>query len=181
MLSQSDWRHDSRVIREAESLVRAGYEVHVLCRAVPGSPTRREEHGGVRYVSIARTPHETPRSLAQLARSHVAVMTGEARRALKGPRRRAGGAGVLHLAFFAVGAVASSALTAPPVRRLAARLPGAPASWFARTLLEPIRYLNDFARAAAKELAALDPDVVHAHDLITLSCAASVARRRGSR
>lgn len=181
MLSQNDWRHDSRVIREAESLVKAGHDVHVLCRSAPGAPSHREERGGVNYVSSTRTTRETPRSLAALARTHAAVLARDARGVLRGPRRRAGAVSAWRLALFAVGTIVLPILSLQPIRRVAKLLYGAHASTFARDRLEPLIYLNDFARAAASELAVLEPDVIHAHDLITLSCGARAATLLGSR
>src|SRR5258707_8571264 len=47
--------------------------------------------------------------------------------------------------------------------------------------MDPIIYLNDFARAATRELVAFNPDVIHAHDLVTLSCGARAAGLLGAR
>jgi glycosyltransferase involved in cell wall biosynthesis len=82
--------------------------------------------------------------------------------------------------MFAVGALALPILVLRPTRRFT-KLYGARVSTLGRNLLEPITYLNDFDRAAAGELATLSPDVIHAHDLVTLSCGAHTAALLRSR
>ncbi len=51
MLVNNDWRMDSRVIREAESLVRGGYSVEVVCRR-QSSEVIVDECNGVRYHCV---------------------------------------------------------------------------------------------------------------------------------
>ena len=65
MTLQHEWRIDSRVIREAEALVRVGHQVLVVCR----SHAERglvETQNGVLYQSLPRTPAVTPLRLVLL-------------------------------------------------------------------------------------------------------------------
>jgi glycosyltransferase involved in cell wall biosynthesis len=47
--------------------------------------------------------------------------------------------------------------------------------------LQPYRYLNDFALSCLDRIVALRPDVIHAHDLVTLSAATLAADRTGAK
>ena len=63
--------------------------------------------------------------------------------------------------------------TLEPANRLLRSLAGG--------VVQPWVYLNEYAVATGGRLAALQPDVVHAHDLVTLSAGAAVSRATGAR
>ena len=180
MLSQNEWRHDSRVIRESEALARLGHDVHVVCRAPAGSQVGEERVNDVRYLSIPREAPKRPSDLTALIQGHIEVLRLDARGVFRGPHRRRGFSSAVRL----VGML----LVIPPaivmlviLRRASA---GAVTRHGGRRLLdylEAIRYLNDYASACAAAVVDLQPDVVHAHDLVTLSGGAIVARRADAR
>ncbi len=72
MTLQHEWRIDSRVIREAEALVRVGHQVLVVCRSQAEQPLT-ETQNGVDYQSIPRTSSVTLRHLFALFFVHLRV------------------------------------------------------------------------------------------------------------
>lgn len=203
MLIQNDWRHDSRVIREAEALVRQGYIVNVVCRR-QATETVVEEHGGVRYHCIPHTPGYSVSALATLIKVHLTVMYLDALRVWRGPARGAAAIGACRLLGVAGAALllvipialSASALFAFKWARArptglggyAVRIPFAPRLFealaaldqWARSLagasMQPLQYLNDFAYACMGAIRTQAPDVIHAHDLVTLSAGSLAAR-----
>lgn len=185
MVSQNEWRHDSRLIREAETLAEAGHDVHVICRQPPGEDPTVETIGGVTYRGVPSSGGETPVSLLQLALAHVRVRLLMAR-----PLRRESLsvlAGIV-LVPFALPGVVGFLLVRRIWRGVLRRVgllasddrPRAPSSRLAG-VLEAVRYLDDGVRAWARAVVALRPDVVHAHDLIALSGAAVASHASGAR
>jgi glycosyltransferase involved in cell wall biosynthesis len=59
MLVRNPYSHDSRVEKEAASLVEAGYRVTVIADAAPGLPTL-EDRGGARVIRVARRGPRIP-------------------------------------------------------------------------------------------------------------------------
>lgn len=178
MLSQSPWRHDSRVIREAETLAQAGYDVHVLCRADIGAGPSLTSHEGVTYHSIAHSTPDRPQDLLRLLAVHARVLAADARAVARGPARRRRALSALRLFGLALAAPAAPLLllslrwrrARAVVARSWASSPAAAAHL--RGWLEALSYLNDYARVSRQELSRIRPDIVHAHDLITLSAGA---------
>lgn len=72
MTLQHAWKIDSRVIREAEALVRAGNQVLVVCRGLAEQPLT-ETQNGVMYQSLPRSPAVTPRQLVALFLVHLRI------------------------------------------------------------------------------------------------------------
>lgn len=200
MLVNNDWRHDSRVIREAEALAERGYDVHVVCRRVVPEPVV-ECHGGVRYHVV---PHATSRAAIVAAlKAHVALtfdlrLFSKARpsavvQLIIGHLLTLAGGVVLGCLALALGTLWLARWTLADRRRpqtpqgaaalqtSAGRTPTMGARLIAVHALQPFTYLNDFAAHGVRPTIALAPDVVHAHDLVTLSGGALVARRRGCR
>src|SRR5262245_43672591 len=72
MLVQNDWKHDSRVVREAECLALGGHVVDVICRRATDKAIT-EHQNGVTYLCLPQT--EVPLSrLPALLRLHFRVM-----------------------------------------------------------------------------------------------------------
>lgn len=191
MLVQNDWKHDSRVIREADTLVRQGYTVDVVCRR-HATDTVVEEHGGVRYHCIPHTHRYSVGALAMLIKVHLTVMYLDALRVWHGPARGAaamaacrllGTAGAA-LVLLLPAALLGSALLAFKWAR--ARSTGrrfdalatlyTSARSLAVALIQPVHYLNDFAYGCMGAIRTQAPDVIHAHDLVTLSAGSIAAR-----
>ena len=190
MLTQNDWRHDSRVVREAQAVSSAGYEVTTVCRGVSASS---EEVDGVRYVSIPRPLRVPVRRLPHLLAIHLRVLVADASGLVRGPdrpQRLLSGLEALALVGLAVpaGLAALAVLGAERLRKLrpgwqptermrrVAKVVRRTAAYVA----QPWAYLNEYADATAEELAALQPLVVHAHDLVTLSAGAALTRSTGA-
>ena len=180
MLSQNEWSHDSRVIRESEALARLGYDVHVVCRAPVDAPTTAARVDNVRYLSIPRKRPSRPSDVIGLFGGHMTVLLGDARRSFRGPHRARSLLSALQLLGMIV--VAPLAVLALAVTRLT------PLGFVGRhggrrllDYLETIRYLNDYASACGVAVVDLRPDIVHAHDLVTLSGGAIAARRAKAR
>lgn len=183
MLSQNDWRNDSRLLREAEALARLGHEVHVVSRSTPGADRATEARNGVVHHTVPRTLHETPRSIMRLVGYHASVLALHLRSLPRGPKRLESLRSGLQLVGVAAAASAAAPIIAlprlrrsRPVRRLSRRL----SEQFAGHV-EALRYLNDFGATCGALVRRLGPDVVHAHDLITLSGGAIAAARTGAR
>ena len=194
MLAQNDWKHDSRVMREAECLVRQGHIVDVVCRRL-ASDTVVEEHGGVRYHCIPHTVNSSVGGLAVLIKLHLAVMLLDALRSWYGPGRR----DAVITAFQLLGCVVAAVVLVVPVALVvaallvfkwaySARIPGtrrlfdvlasprqSAREWIGY-LIQPVQYLNDFAYGCISAIRTQAPDVIHAHDLVTLSAGALAAR-----
>jgi glycosyltransferase involved in cell wall biosynthesis len=186
MLSQAEWRNDSRVIREAESLREVGYEVHVVARSPAESQPSLAEQNGVTYHSVPHENNEPPSDVYRLAVADFRVRLVAARRVLAGPRRAEAARAALEVA----GIVCAAAVLISGLR-VASRWPRLRASidvrWESsrfreRVLrkLQPLRYLNDYAYRTASVVRSLSADVVHAHDLITLSSAITIGKRHGA-
>ncbi|OGN84007.1 MAG: hypothetical protein A2X23_04000 [Chloroflexi bacterium GWC2_73_18] len=159
--------HDTRVLREAETLAGAGYDVTLVALWRPGLP-REERRGAVRVLRLPFEPLDD-----RVVRLLGAL--GSPRRWLRGRRAER---------------TATPAGSGPP-REPAARSgrPGGPATRLRQGLaravrrgFEPVRWpliqrawygaVRDVLPAAA---------VWHAHDLSTLPLAARFARERGGR
>ncbi|MEF8716483.1 MAG: glycosyltransferase family 4 protein [Candidatus Accumulibacter necessarius] len=72
MTLQHEWKIDSRVIREAEALVRAGNQVLVVCRGQVGQQLT-ETQNGVVYKSLPRSAAVNPRRLVALFLVHLRI------------------------------------------------------------------------------------------------------------
>jgi glycosyltransferase involved in cell wall biosynthesis len=180
MLSQNEWRHDSRVIRESEALARLGHEVHVVCRAPLGAPTGDERVDNVRYLSIPRKRLERPTDVVGLFQGHMTVLRLDASRALSGPRPARSLVSALRLlGMFVVAPLAILALAV--IRLFPGGFGGRHGGRRLLDYLEAIRYLNDYASACSAAVVDVQPDVVHAHDLVTLSAGVIAAQRTGAR
>lgn len=193
MLVQNEWRHDTRVIREAEALARRGLDVHVVCRSF-GGPTRQETRNGVTYHPLPLRSDEGLRDGLAYCRLHLLVLLASLRRRL--PVGLAG-APRLRLAATTVTAVSVglALLLAPGLAVVAfltlwarSPLPGRGRARRAldrlylagRPAIAPFRYLNEFARTSTPTILSLRPHCVHAHDLVTLSTGILVAGRMGA-
>jgi glycosyltransferase involved in cell wall biosynthesis len=179
MLSQNESRHDSRVIREAEALARLGHDVTVVCRSNDGHAVAHEMVSGVNYAVVPRRDSVSASALLALFRAHALVLlfdvqgVGRRRPGLRGFRSSARLIGLL--AALPVGAFVFGLLKLK--RGRASRVLRRPRL---ADYLEALRYTNDFAAWCTDLVVALEPDVVHAHDLITLSGGAIAARSAGA-
>lgn len=193
MLVQNEWRHDTRVIREAEALARRGLEVHVICRSFGGS-AEVESSNGVTYHPLPLRSEEGLRDGLAYCRLHLLVVLGSLRRRLS-----LGLTGAARLRLAAAAATAASAGLGPAmlpglavVATLAvwarSPLPGRARARRAldrlylagRPAIAPFRYLNEFARTCMPTVLSLRPHCVHAHDLVTLSAGVLAADRLGA-
>lgn len=190
MLTQNDWRHDSRVVREAQAVRSAGYEVTVVCR---GAEAASEEVDGVRYVAIERPLKVPARRLPRLLAAHLRVLLVDASGFVRGPdrpQRLLSGleaavllglsvpAGLAALAVLGAGQIRKLRSTWQPSERVrrVARAVRRSAAYVA----QPWVYLNEYAVATTEHLSALQPLLVHAHDLVTLSAGAMLERSTGA-
>ena len=159
MLLATSCINDGRVIKEAETLAAAGHMVRVVCRQTEAAPDR-EIINGVEYLRV-----KWPRNLSML-RGFLANW-----RPYWLPLERAASVSIsiartaIHLAMGVQRALRTTYRSVlRPVRRFLAQL-----LQFSSTRLA----MSD---AAAK----WQPDVIHAHDLITLPAAVKMARRLGA-
>jgi glycosyltransferase involved in cell wall biosynthesis len=227
MLVQNDWKHDSRVVREAECLAHGGHVVDVICRRVIDKSVI-EQQNGVTYHCIPHEPRKRVVRLPALLRLHFRVMLLEtdgmgripetqgslatwatvialagigglfvlllspllasfmiARVVVRQVRRwllvtrawtkeRFGPSSRAHVTFEAFYAFVLS--TGRLVRR-----PARPVFSCVSYVTQPFSYLNDSAWACMVLILRLRPEVIHAHDLVTLSGAALAARSIGCR
>jgi glycosyltransferase involved in cell wall biosynthesis len=153
MLCVNDWRFDTRVTREAEVVAAAGYEVCVVFRA--DRPEEDVVRSGVRYRCVPRSAVK-PAEYATLLRMHAEVLPLAQR-------------------------IVASAAAIPAAPIGAAMVALSPRFEGARRMLayaaEPLVYLNEFALRCEEVVVAERPDIIHAHDLVTLACGARAARR----
>ncbi len=159
MLVANPCINDSRVIKEAETLAAAGHMVRVVCRETEDAPDR-EIINGVEYLRV-----KWPQNLSKL-REVVAN-----RRRYRSPLERAASVSL---------SVANLVITAHESVRRALRT-------MFRSVRRPVRRFLaqllqfSFTRLAMPDAAAeWQPDVVHAHDLMTLPAAVKTARRLGA-
>jgi glycosyltransferase involved in cell wall biosynthesis len=216
MLVQNDWKHDSRVVREAECLAHGGHVVDVICRRLTDKAII-EQQNGVTYHCLSHTVSSAMSHLPALLRCHFRVMLLGTRGAGRSPATlRAMTTWVELIGMASVGAL-SVILVAPvlapfmiarivtrQVRRWLRPFKGAygllrAAYAFIRAMFvfarrvagslfncvtyvtQPFSYLNDCAFSCMGLILRLRPEIVHAHDLVTLSGAGLAARSLGCR
>jgi glycosyltransferase involved in cell wall biosynthesis len=158
LVSNRDVVHDNRVRREARSVARLGYDVHVLAHTRSDVP--EEEAGGPRYTAIRWS----------LAPSSSDAKSVEAERAAAyGAAKRRGRTLPL--------VIAGVRLAAARARLAAARRAGELVAhrWTSASARRVIYW-----RRVKPLLAALQPDLVHAHDLKTLYAARRHHARTGT-
>ncbi len=188
MLIQNDWKHDSRVIREAEALAEQGHEIHVACRRLSSAPAT-EACNGVRYHCV---PHTTVLDPRLALRAHAAAMLLDMRWLLRGPRRGVAlGAVARHVALLA--AAAGPGLIIAGLIVLRRVLPPGWSNRFrlatlllrTRELMVPVfSYVMQpftYLYSCLDTVLALRPEVVHAHDLVTLSAGTLAAQQLRAR
>jgi len=194
MLVNNPCVNDSRVIREAEALAGAGYEVVVVARSGPGLPVEQcvrdvryirvpglTEPGQDRRTAIRRWSHSLRYRVAGGASSlcaWVGVLIGAlampvaaalwpllmARQMRAGQLRSPAGHGP---------AVPAEGAPRPSRRQMLK-------AWLSRQILTFLLF-EDVEVAMAQAALALQPSILHAHDLGTLPTAGEVARRLGAR
>ncbi len=189
MLTQNHWRHDSRVVREAEAIESSGNDVTVVCR---DGATRSEEVGGVRYLTVKRPDAPPLRSLPMLFAVHIRVLLADVAGTTRGPdrlQRLLSGFEAAALLILALPATIACALGLVAVRTglhsllrrsERARRAARPLRRLVTGMMQPWVYLNEYAGATRAYLRRVDPAVVHAHDLVTLSAGAAVSRSTGA-
>lgn len=208
MLVNNDWRIDSRVMREAATLAAAGHEVHVISRNGQVAPAV-ETQGGVTIHNLPLVAQQ-PRlaRLSGLFRLHWGVIrAGRALPRAGAVHARATGEALRSLLVLVTAAVFLPVLLPVALMLLVARrhlrakqehmrLEGTTDDWRWRLLHachrilvngpkqwllpEHVRYLNEFGLDAEPLARSLQPQVVHAHDLVTLSTGYSVAQATSS-
>ncbi len=184
MLASSDWLEDSRVIREAECLANHGYRVHVVCRSQLNERSLEECNGVIYHrIPIGRM---SLLAKARAMRIHFGVVLFDAL-----SLRRWRGVLAKPLAIAALLASALSLALAFPIlsivlieRTVSRRL----ARWLRARLRpivayvsQPFIHLNEFASSCLDTITQLRPEVVHAHDIRTLSAGVAAAERVGCR
>lgn len=191
MMVWNTCENDSRVIKEATSLVSAGYSVTVVCLAAPALPdvARRS---GVTYQRVSRVfgpIRERVDLILNLVGLSVFAVAGAAvvaAIAAVGWLLGRSGAGpaqfsVAAVLLFGLGAAAGALIKPRRVIAVARR-------WRSRMPLR-MRLLTGLYRILTFRLVlltmgdavtALSPDVIHAHDLQTLPAAAKLATRLGA-
>jgi glycosyltransferase involved in cell wall biosynthesis len=208
MLLQGSWQNDARVIREADTLAQNGFEVCVIHRIEGEKKTERR--GQVIYHGIPRSAGYGVRACFAVFRLHLQVMWRDLRRisqSLSADWIRAcaeytvlsllGCVLVVLLPVLAL-ILAAARIIARPLRSLwqlkgtdeesSRSLPRRLVMWVVSLcrrelayLLQPLTHLDDFAYACGDAIMLTGPDVIHAHDLVTLSAGALVSERLGCR
>lgn len=195
MLVANEFVHDTRVYKEARSLIEWGCDVWVVAIARAGLPAR-ETQDGIEVIRLTARASDIWRLGVSLAvwwwRAALGRMVpGEVRRASVPVDCRPGkdgGAGAtkngtaVHAAPRRRRSLAARGYraTTQPIRKLAKKCRGKARSFGRRLTPSATRVLAlnyDFARQAR----ALRPDVVHAHDLNTLLAGRMVQRIDGTR
>jgi glycosyltransferase involved in cell wall biosynthesis len=172
MLSANELASDSRARREATALADAGHDVHVVGWSAESAATA-QAHGGVALHAVPRTRAVSVHHFARVLRLHAAVLAFDARRAVVPPGRRQSVTSIGSLAVLPLLALVLAG--AKLLRRLSGdRLR------VGLQVQEALRYLNDFGASSMRLAESLRPDVVHAHDLVTLSGGAVVAAKAGA-
>ena len=165
MLAGNDWLDDSRIIREAECLASRGHVVHVLC-AGRLEVASVENRAGVTYHRVP-TAATSLRAKARAATLHFAVVLLGARSA----------SDVIRTIPALLGSILSLAVAVPVfcITRI-----GGVSGWPRRLLAclsQPFLHLDGLAARYFDAILRLQPDVVHAHDIVTLSAGMWAARR----
>jgi glycosyltransferase involved in cell wall biosynthesis len=176
MLIQNDWRHDTRVIREASALADRGFDVNVVCRQAIDA-FRLESAGGVTYhcMPIGFDPRAS--TLGRVLARHAAVVRTGLRQSQAGIPRKLDLLARTLVALLALVPVALPLAVVETLQRRPTRLASKLAGWTdplrrsVVALTQPFKYLNEFGLQGHGIVVDLDPDVIHAHDLVTLSTA----------
>jgi glycosyltransferase involved in cell wall biosynthesis len=172
MLLTNPCLNDSRVLREAQALARAGHDVRVVATEAPGAPTS-EERDGFRIVRVRAEPR-----LARLAR-RVGPLVGRLQGrggapSAPGPQADEAQPGIFgdDAWVLAAGGESDGALLLHQPRAAALRL--------ALRIFLTLRWWR-FARSAWAELRREPADIYLAHDLDTLPIASLAKSRLGGR
>lgn len=160
MLVSNPCDPDFRVTKEAESLVKAGYRVTILCTWRAESPVPVEDEiNGVRYLRRFWDAADVLRRLVGRGRPDPTRQTQVA----ETPPQQAA-------------AVPKRASAPSPTKAWLRK-------WARRGLSKGYAYIAHwtYTRTFAEALRAQKPDIIHAHDGVTLPCAAKVARQTGAK
>jgi glycosyltransferase involved in cell wall biosynthesis len=153
MLVSNPCTHDARVMREAEALASAGHEVRVLAKWAPGTKRDEVRHG------VAYERHATTRMIRKAARNPSFALDTQLSNA---PVTRA---------------------TEPPpsfLRQHRSKL-GALVQRAVQLAPRTGPMLVHHARLFTRPGVVFKPDIVHAHDLVTLLAGHRIAQRTGAR
>ena len=171
MLVATSCINDGRVIKEAETLTAAGHMVRVVCRETEGAPDR-EIINGVEYLRV-----KWPRDLSKLRE-----VFANRRRYRSSLERKASvslfvASLVVDLAIIVLRALRT---TFRSVRRALKTKVRSVRRLVGSFLVQLLQF--SLTRLAISDAASeWQPDVIHAHDLITLPAAVKTARRLGAR
>lgn len=168
VLAANDWRIDSRVVREAETLANNGYEVTVVFRRGDAPYGLAEEANGVRYLCVPRMQLRAW-DVFPLLGIHLRVLALDARRLWHGPGRLSAVVSLFQLSLFPI--LAIGGLLTAPLALLATWRKWRPVLRVLEHPLQPLFYLNEYALRCRHLVASIAPHFVHAHDLVTQSCA----------
>jgi glycosyltransferase involved in cell wall biosynthesis len=198
MLVQHDAHQDSRVVREAEATAAAGHTVEVISRRA-GSDPEIETRNGVRYHNVPSCNESVWR---QCIRLHIGVGRLEVGWLINGPRRTLALFGLSrHITTVIIAAAVGPFVVAGALGLWLAelveramlprrRFPKQLLDMYLRltslarragvrvckNLVQPFVYLNGPANEYLDLVLLLRPDVIHAHDLATVSTAMLAAR-----
>jgi len=173
MLAGNDWLDDSRIIREAESLARHGHAVYVLC-AGRVAEASSEHRAGVTYHRVPMGQPSLPVK-ARAVRVHFAIV-------LLGASSVRGVITTIPAVLASILSLAVAALMCcvAPIERVLGRLVKRLTVWprrLFRYLAQPFVHLDGLAARYLDTIVQLKPEVVHAHDAVTLSAGVLAARK----
>lgn len=166
--------NDSRVIKEAEGLVSAGFEVTVFCLTADNAPDR-ERRNGVDYQRLTPAWGLSERFALTIKKVAPAWLIGSDNKTGKNTTDS--------------GRSRAPAVRPPDAPRQAAH-PNQPQAFLISEILKaPFRYflnvlgrLNRFRvvrRTYERAVKAFAPDAIHAHDLLTLAAAEPISLQLG--
>lgn len=171
MLTPNPWRTESRVIREANALSEAGFQVEVICEG--NSRTLAVETAGpVTFHCLPKLSFiEQISVLWHAHRVHAAVLA-------RGLKRTTTRRKTFSFLTFYLGKILLTILAIFPLLALQFALRGSPSRRNRVTVpimratgLEATLQMNQFSARARTLAKKLSPDIVHAHDLATLPAA----------
>ncbi len=174
MLVNNPCVNDSRVIKSAEAVAKAGRRVTVVCRQMGDLPIE-EERAGVSYLRIKPVPRDLHRFLQRLPFVGMFLNSRAPASSInKGEAVRVGKEKPV-LALFHIFRQFVVLHTRSAKRFVVLRVMG---------LLRSLYWLfetDEFGTAAEPYIRKLAPDVIHAHDLTTLPFGGRAANASGAR
>ncbi len=188
MLLANGWEADSRVIREANALARAGFDAHVLALGTAQADSLRNLDGVTYHTLHAIGTVERAGEIPRVLLLHLCVLAQGCRNLIdEGKWTEASSTFAAALARLFLLCFLAPIMVFANIPRAVISRNSAMATWLRAvfgvclewTQLDVYIHFNQYAAHALSYAKSLNPSIVHAHDLVTLSAGRALASSLG--